>query len=227
MGGSCVEAARRLDRAQKIIEYSLAVLVPGLIALMLYSYLLFDALFQPLFIITLASAAALMVPAYQALRSHYECWSKNRMPQRMVTGLVGIIYITAASTFGASLISASEGLDPGKPLTFAVFAGLAVALIAVMAYGSKNKDRFEHMDIRFYHRPRERTVSEVQGFLGSRSEGYELKEAGRRTTVVLARAKVTITVTAQPGGDSEVIIECLEPAGTELCDELKKCLDRR
>lgn len=91
-------------------------------------------------------------PAYNALRLHYGCWSKNPMPQRMVAGFVGMIYISAASVLGTSIISAPEGLDPEKPLTSAAFAGPAAALIAVMAYSSKSKGRFEHMDLRFYHR---------------------------------------------------------------------------
>jgi len=144
------DAARRLDKAQRSIEYGLAFAVPLVLTLMLYSYVIYDELFTPLFIVALALAIVMTVPAHLALRSHYECWARNVMPQRLATGLVGTIYISAASVFGVSLMSSAQGLDPEQPLTFTVFAMLAVLMIAVMAYNSRYKARNERTDIRFF-----------------------------------------------------------------------------
>src|SRR5512138_2809529 len=106
------DSTRQLDRAQKSIEYILALVIPALLAAMLYSYFLFEVLFTPLFVLTVAVAVAAIVPAYRALKLHYRCWARNTMPQRLVTGLIGTIYISAASVFGVSLVSSSKGFTP-------------------------------------------------------------------------------------------------------------------
>lgn len=220
------DAARQLDRAQKAIEYVLALIVPILLAVMLYSYVLYDSLFTPLFVVTLGLTGVTIYPAYRALRLHYHCWAKNTMPQRLVTGLIGTIYISAASVFGVAVISSSKGLDPEQPLTFAVLGLLAVLLIVIMAYNSKYKDRNERTDIRFYHQGAEDLTSEIKSVCSSRQEDFDIVHSGKRTSITLPRSKVSITITKQSGDSSEVMMECADPIGTELCSALKQSLDQ-
>lgn len=224
--GEIGDAVRELDRAQKVIEYALAVVIPVILAIMLYSYVLYDDIFQPLFVASVVAAVLLLYPAYRALKLHYLCWSKNAMPHRLATGLVGTIYISAASVFGVSLISSSRGLDPEQPLTFAVLGSFVLMLLGVMAYNSKYKEKFERTEIRFYRKLPSRVVQEIKDYLAARSEEYALSDGGKRSVFDLPKSKVTVTVSQQHGSSSEVMIECAEPASSELCEGLKRALDR-
>ncbi len=202
------------------------MIVPILLAVMLYSYILYDGLFTPLFVVTLGLTGLTVYPAYRALRLHYQCWAKNTMPQRLVTGLIGTIYISAASVFGVAVISSSKGLDPEQPLTFAVLALLALLLIAVMAYNSRNKDRNERTDIRFYHQGPEDLTSDIKTVCASRQEDYNIVHSGKRTSINLPKSKVSITITKQAGDSSEVMMECGDPVSSDLCTALKQGLDQ-
>jgi|ADurb_Met_03_Slu_FD_contig_71_706507_length_853_multi_2_in_0_out_0_1 hypothetical protein len=220
------DAARRLDKAQRSIEYGLAFAVPLVLTLMLYSYVIYDELFTPLFIVALALAIVMTVPAHLALRSHYECWARNVMPQRLATGLVGTIYISAASVFGVSLMSSAQGLDPEQPLTFTVFAMLAVLMIAVMAYNSRYKARNERTDIRFFRRRPEQLAAEIRAACGDRKIECKVIGNGRLTTMELPDNKVLITLRRQSAAATEVMLECREPSANEICSVLKHALDQ-
>lgn len=226
MGDREGDAARRLDREQRIIEYALAIIIPTMLALMLFCFFIAPEAFQPMFVLTVLVATLMVVPAYRALRLHYQCWAKNTMPQRVVTGLVGMIYISTASVFGASLISASKGFNPEQPLTFAIIVSFLIGLIGIMAYNSKNRDRFDHMDIRYYRRPSDGVEGDVRSFLQSSSEDFVEERKGRRSVLRLNKRKVTVTIASQPGRSSEVIIECAELSSEGLCQAIKHQLDR-
>jgi hypothetical protein len=193
---------------------------------MLYSYVLYDSLFTPLFVVALGLAGLTIYPAYRTLRLHYRCWAKNTMPQRLVTGLIGTIYISAASVFGVAVLSSSKGLDPEQPLTFAVLALLAVLLIVVMAYNSRYKDLNERTDIRFYHQGPEDLTLGIKTVCASRQEDYSIVQIGKRTSITLPKSKVSIVITKQAGDSSEVMMECGDPVSSDLCSALKQGLDQ-
>ncbi|MBI0584328.1 MAG: hypothetical protein ISF22_08895 [Methanomassiliicoccus sp.] len=220
------DAARRLNRAQKMIEYGLALAFPLMLTMMLYSYVIYDRLFTPLFVLAIMMAGMMLVPAYRALHLHYDCWARNVMPQRLVTGLVGTIYISAAAIFGVSLMSASKGLDPEQPLTFAVFALLALMMIAIMAYNARFKTRNERTDIKFYRKATEEVTSDIGTVFESKNISYKVFKNGKVTTMELPDSKVFITIRRQPRACSEVMVECQDDAGTELCSVLKQSLDQ-
>ncbi len=228
MGDEGDAAARRLNKAQRSIEYSLAFAVPLLLTSMLYSYVIYDEMFTPLFFVALIFAALMVAPAYLALRLHYVCWARNTMPQRLATGLVGTIYISAAAVFGVSLMSTTKGLDPEQPLTFAVFAMLAMLMIAVMAYNSRYKVQNERTDIKFYRKGAEDLAKEIKAVIDTQNIGYSFKviKNGKVTTMELPDSKVFITLKRQPLSATEVMVECQDPAGTELCSTLKQALDQ-
>ena len=220
------DAVSQLNKAQKIIEYGMALVIPVLLALMLYSYVLFEGLFTPLFYLTIALALLLMVPAFRALRLHYRCWARNTMPQRLVTGLIGIIYISAASVFGVSVLSTSRGLDPEQPLTFAVLAIFALLLIAIMGYNAKFKARNERTDIRFYHQDVDKLAHEIKHTCDSHQLSCAVVPNGKSTAINISDKKVFITIKKQANASSEVIMECADPIAAELCSEIKRTLDQ-
>lgn len=226
MGEETRDAKHQLELAQRTIEYSMAVMIPTLLAIMMYAYVLFNELFLPTFALVIVAAVLMIVPALKALRLHYECWSKNAMPQRFMTGMVGVIYISTASVFSVSMVSEYKGLSPEQPLTFAIVGGFLIALIGIMTYNSKNKGRFEKMEIRFYRRAISAVEGTVTEFLDTRAERYDRTEKGRRTILVFDDGKVIVNMASQPGNSTEVIIECSDPGYLEMCDALKRDLDR-
>lgn len=219
-------AAHRLTKAQRTIEYGLALAVPLLLTLMLYSYVIYERLFTPLFIATVVVAALMVIPAYRALRLHYDCWAPNVMPQKMVTGLVGMIYISAASVFGVSIMSMTKSLDPQQPLTFAVLGLFAILLIVVMGYNSKFKARNERTDIKFFRHEAEKVAAWIKEACDSRQVGYKVQQNGKVTFVDLSENKVFVTIRKQPRSSTEVMVECQDPVGADLCSVLKQSLDR-
>jgi hypothetical protein len=220
------DAARRLNKAQRSIEYGLAFAVPLLLTMMLYSYVIYERMFTPLFILVLVFAVLMIVPAHRALKLHYACWARNAMPQRLATGMVGTIYISAASVFGVSLMSTTKGLDPEQPLTFAVFVMLAALMIAVMAYNGRYKAQNERTDIRFYHKEPEQLATKLGTVCDSRKINYKVIKNGKVTTMEMPDSKVFITLRKQPLAATEVMMECREPAASDLCSSLKQTLDQ-
>lgn len=218
---------RQLDSSQRVIEYALAVVIPTVLAVMMFSYFAIPELFQLAFFAAVGAALFTMVPAYKALQLHYLCWAKNTMPQRIITGLVGMIYISVVSVFCVSLVSASQGFDPQQPTTFAVFAALLLGLIALMAYSSRYKERYEQMDIRYFRVDPSSLENDVKALLAESGEEYRAENKGRRAVLVLEKRKVIVTIASQPRRTSEVIIECAELSSTGLCENLKRELDRR
>ncbi len=220
------DAVRQLNTAQKVIEYGLALVIPALLALMLYSYVLFENLFTPLFYVTVGLALLMIVPAYGALRLHYSCWARNTMPQRLVTGLIGTIYISAASVFGVSVMSVYKGLDPEQPLTFAVLATFALSLIGIMAYNAKFKARNERTDIRFFHRGADRLTEDIERACESHQVSCAVVPNGRSTVIEIPERKLFITIRQQASESSEVMMECGDPVASDLCSMIKQTLDQ-
>ena len=122
--GDSGDAARQLDNWQKVVEYSLAVITPTVLALMMFSLIVTPSLPGEVVLLVGAASASTIFPALMAQRLHYRCWAPNTMPQRMMSALFGTIYISLVAVLSVSLVSTSHGLEPGQPLTFAVVATL-------------------------------------------------------------------------------------------------------
>ncbi len=221
MMGDTRDVSRRLDNWQKVMEYSLAVIVPTVLAVMMFSLIGAPALVTETMLAAIAASALTIIPALMAQKLHYRCWAKNTMPQRMITALIGTIYITVVAVLTVSLISIYRGLDPGQPLTFAVVAALLICLAAVLVYSSKNKSRFERMDIRYFRRPASDIDSAIRAVLADRGESVREEGRGRRVRLVVENRKVVITIASQPRKNTEVIIECVELSGTATCELIK------
>jgi len=224
MMGDSGDAARQLDNWQKVVEYSLAVITPTVLALMMFSLIVTPSLPGEVVLLVGAASASTIFPALMAQRLHYRCWAPNTMPQRMMSALFGTIYISLVAVLSVSLVSTSHGLEPGQPLTFAVVATLLVSLIAVLVYRSRNGDRFEHMDIRYFRRPASDVGTIVRSALVEEGASVREERSGRRTRLVVEDRKVVVTIASQPRRSTEVIIECVELSGKEICERIKERL---
>ena len=225
MMGDRGDAARRLVRWQKVIEYSQAVVVPTVLALMMFSFVVAPSLLGKIMQVAIGASALTIIPAFKAQRLHHLCWAKNTMPKRMIAALMGTIYISLVGVLSVSLFSAHKGLNPLQPMTFAVIAGLLLGLACTLAYRSKNKGRFERMDVRFFNRPASDISSTVASALAEKGEEAEETSKGNKTRLWVGDRNVAIVIASQPLGSTEVVIECAELSGTDICEHVKKRLD--
>ena len=222
--GDTRDVSRQLDNWQKVIEYSLAVIVPTALAAMMFSFISAPELLTRSMLAAIGAAALTIIPALMVQKLHYQCWAKNTMPHRIITSLISMIYISTVAVFSVSLLSLHHGLDPGQPLTFAVIVALLLCLITVMAYSSKNKARFERMDIRYFRRPVSDIDSTIRSVLDEEGESIREERQGRRARLVVESKKIVITIASQPRRSTEVVIECAELSGRETCELIKRRL---
>ncbi len=222
--GESGDAARQLDNWQKVMEYSLAVIAPTVMALMMFSLIVAPSLPGETMLAAVGASALTILPALMAQRLHYRCWARNTLPRRMTAALIGMIYISLVTVLSVSFISAHRGLDPGQPLTFVVVSTLLLGLIAVLAYRSKNGDRFERMDIRYFRRPASDIGPIVRSALIEGGKSVSEEKKGRRVRLLVEGRKVIVTIASQPRRSTEVIIECAEVSGKDICELIKNRL---
>ena len=219
--GDSGDAARQLNNWQKVMEYALAVVSPTVLAVIMFSLIVAPALPPVTMLAAMGASALTIVPALMAQKLRYQCWTPNTMPQRMITGLIGLIYISLVTVLSISLISAHRGLDPGRPLTYMVVSALLLGLIAVLIYRSRNGDRFARMDIRYFRRLPSEMGSMVRSALAEEGASVREETKGRRVRLFVEDKKVVITIASQPRRSAEVMIECVELSGKDMCERIK------
>jgi len=215
-------SASELERAQTIIEYLLAAVVPSMLALMLFSYVLFDQVFDLLFLSALIVAAGAVLPARKMHSLHYLCWSWNSFPVRMTTSLIGMVYISAASVFSVAMVSEYEGLEPESPLTLTILLGLLALLLALLAYNARNRERFLGSQKRFYSRDVHALEAHLTGLLKDGGHHYR-KVVTRNFSRIHLDGGLQVKV-SPVGKDTEVLIENIE-GNEEMAEAIKSFLD--
>jgi hypothetical protein len=215
----------QLERAENTIQYVLAVVVPALIALMLYSYVLFDFLFTVLLLTAIFVAFLMILPARKMHRLHFMTWHKNTMPMKLTTSAIGMIYIAVVSVFSVSLLSLYKGLNPENPLTFAVVGGLLAVLLIVLSYNSKNKVRFQSSEKRFF----ERAPHEIEGRLIEHlsREGHEHRRQPQRNGARLDLPACGLTIRIMPLDRrcTEVLMENINEGNFAISTSMKSVLE--
>jgi hypothetical protein len=228
MGMRTVEggaAASIIERSENTILYALAVVVPSMMALMMFSYVLFPPLFTALFIAIVAVAVLVMIPARRAHEMHFRAWVKNTMPTKLMTSAIGMIYITVTSVFSVAMLSLYKGLNPEQPATFAIMAGLLVALLGVMTYQSGNKQRFLSTEKRFFHlTPRAVEESLVAALTSEGHEHWRFKNA-KGARVELPRCGLKVHIHALGGSTTEVMVENISESNREVACKVKEILE--
>jgi len=215
------DRADQLQRAQTIIEYGLAVVIPSLFACMLFSYVLMQELFSVFFGLSIIVAATLMIPAKIISDLHFQCWSKHVMPKKMVNGMLGMIYISEVSVFAASLLSIYKGLNPQHPLTFAIIGGLMMVLVAVLAFNDKYGKTLAQMDKRCLHLTSEKARDKVTSALRTVGTTYEVSTAQNGFLVSLKADAMNIRIKSLGTSASEIILERRDGASEALIEEVK------
>jgi hypothetical protein len=201
---TCAEAAE-LQKQQKIIEFGLGVVVPSLLAIMMFSYFLYRPVLPVFFLLTVMTAVAMVIPARRISELHYQCWVKDDMPLHLTTGMLGIIYISEVSIFAVAMMSLANGFDPGQPITFAVFGGLAMALIVIMAFNDRYKPILNARDKRYFTTKHGDTQAKVLKAVENRGMKFTVS-AGAGYRLHLHEHDIFISV--NPMGDaSEVLVE--------------------
>lgn len=225
MAAGASEQERRIERSENIIQYVLAVLVPSLMALMLYSFLLFDFLFTTLFVAVVAVALLALLPAMRLHRLHFETWARNTMPQKLITSGIGMIYIVAVSIFAVLMVSDCKGMMSNSPVTFAVFGGLLIGLMCLMAYSGRNKERFQNSEKRFFTCVPKALETHLVTDLTKDGHEYNVTLVRDMSRVELTKGGIVIRIMPLHGSMTEVLVENLSPENEELASRLKSYLD--
>ncbi len=219
------DRAVQLQRAQTIIEYGLAVVIPSLFACMLFSYVLMQELFDLFFGLSIVSAALLIIPAKMVGDLHFRCWSKHVMPKKLVHGMLGMIYISEVSVFSASLLSIYKGLNPEHPLTFAIIGGLMMVLLVVLAFNDRYGKRLAEMDKRCLRLTSDKARDKVIDALGSSGAAYEVTST-KGNGFLLSMKPDAMNIYIKPLGSesSEIILERQAGASESLIEAVKAAI---
>jgi len=224
MGIPAEDPAYELERAQNLVEFMLAVVVPIILALMLFSYVIFRELFDVFFILAIVVAVLTLLPAKKMHDLHFECWSANNMPLKIVTSFVGMIYISVVAVFAVAMVAVFEGLTPENPLTFGIVGGLLFILLGVMSYNSRYRDKFLSMEKRFYRKDPRYLEEIMTEFFDSKGEKCAKFPDDKGTRLVVEGKKLTVNIALIGSSNSEVIIEDIDLGNVDLFNNLKEFL---
>jgi hypothetical protein len=224
MGIPAEDPAHELERAQNLVEFILAILVPVTIALMLFSYVIFRELFDIFFVLAIVVAAIALWPAKKIHDLHYECWSQNTMPLKIVTSFVGMIYISVVSVFSVAMIALYEGLAPENPLTFGIVGGLLFVLLGVMTYNARYRDKFLAMEKRFFHKNPRYLEEIIAEFLESKGDKLARYQNDKGSRLVVDGKKLAVNIAPLGSSNAEITIEEIDMGNVELFNSLKDFL---
>jgi len=224
MGDRPTGSVSAMERTQTAVELGLGVVIPSMLSIMLFSYVLLRDLFDVMFILVIVVAVALLWPAKRIHDLYYEAWSRNTLPLKLVTGMIGMVYISAISVFSVSMISIYEGFTPEEPLTLGVMVLFLMLLIILLAYNSRNKGLFLSSEKRHYHKDPGVIRGKIMDFINSNGKHYKIYPEGRRWRAVILNEGLVITVSPIRGG-SEVLVEKIEPDNLDLFESLRDHLD--
>lgn len=219
------DRANQLQRAQTIIEYGLAVVIPFLFACMLFSYVVMQELFDVFFVLSIIAAALLIIPAKRVSDLHFQCWSKHVMPKKLVNGMLGMIYISEVSVFSASLLSIYKGLNPEHPLTFAIIGGLMMALLAVLAFNDRYGKKLAEMDKRCLRLTSEKARDKVISALGTTGTAFEVSTSKNGFLISMEANAMAIHIKPLGTEASEIILERQVGASEEKIEAVKDAIE--
>jgi hypothetical protein len=224
MSNEQCERASQLQRAQTIIEYGLAVVIPSLFACMLFSYVLMQELFDVFFVLSIIVAATLLIPAKIVSDIHFQCWSKNVMPKKLVNGMLGMIYISEVSVFAASGLSIYRGLNPEHPLTFIIIGGLMLVLLLVLAFNDRYGKTLAEMDKRCLRLSTEKARDKVVEALGTNGNSFEVSTSKNGFLVSLKADAIRIHINSLGSASSEIILERQAAATESMAEKVKAAI---
>ncbi|MDD1747261.1 MAG: hypothetical protein LUQ16_05825 [Methanomassiliicoccales archaeon] len=215
----------RLERSEDLIQLTLAAVVPGIIAMMLYSYFLIPDLLPFLFVLAVAVSAFMLVPANSMMRLHYRTWSVDSLMPKLMTSLVGMIYILVVAVFAISMMSLFEGLNPERPTTFATIGGLLLSLIVVMGYSSQTKDKYLTREKRFFPHPVEAIEERIAMRLERQGHRHKRNQGSAGTEFEIEGTDLRVHVRRLRKTHSEVLVCNINDSNREHLERIKTCIE--
>jgi hypothetical protein len=215
---------RRLERSEDLVQMVLAAVVPGLLAMMMFSYFLIPELTPYLMLSAVAAAALMVVPADRMRRLHYRTWCQDSLVPKLVTSVVGMIYISIVSIFAVAMMSFFKGLDPEQPTTLAAVGSLVIMLLGVMGYSSRTKDAYLRTEKRFFHHPPEAVEERLA--LRLAKEGHEhTRSRGPKGALFQLEGGLHVHVRPLGRRESEVLVRNIDDSNKHLLPKLKACVE--
>jgi hypothetical protein len=215
----------RLERSEDLIQITLAAVVPGIIAMMLYSYFLIPVLLPFLFVLAVAVAALMLIPASRMTKLHYRTWSVDSLAPKLLTSLVGMIYILVVAVFAISMMSLFEGLNPEQPTTFATVGGLLLMLMVVMGYSSQTKDRYLSREKRFFPHPVEAVEERIAIRLEREGRKHKRSRGLTGTEFEIEGTELRVHVRRLRQRHAEVLVCNINDSNREHLDKIKSCVE--
>ena len=225
MSAEASDPRAEIERAENVIQLVMAAIVPGALAAMLFSYVLFNELTAFFLALSIAIAIIMIIPARRMHHLHFKTWVRNSLPTKLITSAVGMIYIAAISVFAVSLLSLTADFNPEHPATFAVEAGLLMTLIGLMMYHSQNKGRFLASEKRFFSDEPDQLEERLLAHL--RSAGHSHKRSITRSNrrFDLTESGLSIRILPLSKGSTEVLLENINERNSEIALTVKECFE--
>lgn len=215
----------QLQRTEDLIQIVLAAVVPALLAAMLFSYLLFEALFPVLFLAAILVAVLMLIPANRLHNLHFRTWCVNSLPTKLITSIVGMIYISVVAIFAVGLLSVYQGLDPENPTTFAIVGGLLLLLMVIMSYRAQNKQRFLSTHKRFFPKHHQDLANGLVSALEKNGLKHERKAAPKGASIDLPEHGLRVKILPLRQKSSEVLLENITETNLSMAVLLKGYLE--
>jgi len=215
----------QLERTEDLIQMVLAAVVPALLAAMLFSYLLLDLLFPFLFLAAVLVAVLMLIPANRMHKLHFRTWCVNSLPAKLITSVVGMIYISVVAVFAVGLLSVYQGLDPERPATFAIIGGLLLLLILVMSYGAQNKKRFLSTHKRFFPKHHQVLADGLVSVLDDNGHKHQRMKAPKGASIELPEHGLRVKILPLRHRSSEVLLENVSEKNLSMAVLLKGYLE--
>jgi hypothetical protein len=211
-----------IGKYQRMMEYGLGVVVPSTLAMMLFSYIIAPELLPLFFALSVTVAFTMILPARRIHALSFQCWTKNSMTKSLITSLIGMIYITEAAIFAVAMMSVNAGLDPQQPMTFAVFGGLMVFLIGVLAWNDQYKKESERTDKRYVKLDARSAQIRVHDVLEAKGRNFEESAVATGARIGLRDQGLMIHIRPLNQVSSEIVLVRSDMANRNLVEDLKQ-----
>jgi len=225
MSAEVSDPRAEIEHAENVIQLVMAAVVPGVLAAMLFSYILFSELTVFFLALSVAVAVLMIVPARRMHNLHFKTWVRNSLPLKLLTSVVGMIYIAAISVFAVSLLSLTGDFNPEHPATFAVEGGLLLSLIGLMTYQSQNKQRFLSSEKRFFSKEPKQLEERLMQHLKAIGHSHKRSGNGSVCHLDLPESGLRIHILPLTKDSTEVLLENINEKNLEIALKLKGCLE--
>jgi hypothetical protein len=214
-----------LELTEDMVQFALAVVVPVLLALMLFSHFLLPVLAPVFLLLAVFAAASMMIPAVRMHRLHFRAWSIDSLVPKLLTAVIGMIYIAVVSTFAISMLSLLEGFAPEQPVTFATVGALLIALIVVMTYSSSVKNRYLTTEKRFFPYPAEAVEERLAIRLERVGHRHRRGKGPSGGHFEMEGTELHVHVRRLNKRQSEVLVRNITESNRQYLSALKACIE--